>query len=299
MKVAITGAGGFVGNYLTDFFTGRGDEVTGIGRSRPANVADDSLFTWIQADTTQKGGWQDEIDASDVVVNLAGKNIFGRWTEKIKQEILESRVRTTENVVEGFSGNRPAVLLSTSAVGYYGDGGDELLDESAAAGDDFLARVCIDWEGEANRAADKGVRVANMRFSMVLEKTGGALKMMLPAFKAFVGGPLGTGKQFMPWIHMGDLIRAHSFVIEHAEIIGPVNCCAPNPLRNEDFSRMLGSVLGRPSVFRVPRFALSAAMGEMGEMVLSSQRAVPEKLLNHGFEFRFPEIRGALEDILA
>ncbi len=299
MKVAITGAGGFVGNYLTDFFTGRGDEVTGIGRSRPANIADDSLFTWIQADTTQKGGWQDEIDAADVVVNLAGKNIFGRWTEKIKQEILESRVRTTENVVEGYSGNRPAVLLSTSAVGYYGDGGDELLDESAGAGDDFLARVCIDWEGEANRAADKGVRVVNMRFSMVMEKTGGALKTMLPAFKAFVGGPLGTGKQFMPWIHMTDLIRAHSFVIEHAEITGPVNCCAPNPVRNEDFSRTLGSVLGRPAVFRVPRFALSTAMGEMGEMVLSSQRAVPKKLLDHGFEFRFPEVRGALQTILA
>lgn len=299
MKVAITGAGGFVGKYLTDFFTGRGDEVTGIGRNRPADIADDSLFTWIQADTTQKGGWQDEIDAADVVINLAGKNIFGRWTEKIKQEIMESRVRTTENVAEGFSGNRSAVLLSTSAVGYYGDGGDEVLDETAGAGEDFLARVCIEWEREANRAADKGVRVANMRFSMVLEKTGGALKMMLPAFKAFVGGPLGTGKQFMAWIHMTDLIRAHSFAIENNDITGPVNCCAPNPVRNEDFSRTLGSVLGRPAIFRVPRFALSTAMGEMGDMVLSSQRVVPEKLLAHGFEFRFPEIRGALENLLA
>ena len=298
MKILVTGAGGFVGKQITGFFAAQGHAVTGVDRNRP-DGAEGGDLAWIQADTMQKGAWQDAVAGSDVVINLAGKNIFGRWSEKTKAAILESRVRTTENLVDAVSGNKPAVLLSTSAVGYYGNRGDDRLDENEPAGDDFLARVCIEWEGQANRAAEKGVRVANMRFGLVMGKNGGALKTMLPAYKAFVGGPLGSGKHFMPWVHMDDLISAHEFAIANDEINGPVNCCAPNPVRNEAFSKTLASVLGRPDFFRVPRFALRLAMGELGEMMLSSQRALPEKLLANGFTFRFPDLKTALEDLLS
>lgn len=298
MKILVTGAGGFVGRQMTAYFSGKGFDVTGVDRNRPAGASEKSRLQWIQADTTKKGDWQEAVDASDVVVNLAGKNIFGRWTEKTKEEILESRVRTTENVVDAFSEGKRALLLSTSAVGFYGDRGEDLLDESEGSGDDFLARVCVAWEAEANKATRKGVRVANMRFGLVMGRNGGALKTMLPAFKAFVGGPLGTGKQFMPWIHIWDLISAHAFVIDNPEISGPINCCSPGSVRNEEFAKTLGTVLGRPTIFRVPRFALAIVMGELGDMVLSSQRAVPEKLLAHGFIFAFPELQGALEDLL-
>jgi uncharacterized protein len=297
LKILVTGAGGFVGKQMTGFFSAQGHEVTGVDRNRP-DGGSGSALGWIQADTMQKGAWQDAVAAADVVINLAGKNIFGRWTEKTKTAILESRVRTTENVVEALLENRRAVLLSTSAVGYYGNRGDDRLDESEPAGDDFLSRVCIAWEEKANRAVEKGIRVVNMRFGLVMGKNGGALKTMLPAYKAFVGGPLGSGKHFMPWIHMDDLISAHAFVIDNPEISGPINCCSPGSVRNEAFAKTLGTVLGRPTIFRVPRFALAIVMGELGDMVLSSQRAVPEKLLAHGFIFAFPELQGALEDLL-
>lgn len=299
MKIVITGARGFVGSHISDYFTGKGHEVAGIGRNRPADPTEPSLYTWIQADTTVEGGWQDEIEGADAVINLAGKNIFGRWSEKTKEAIYESRIRTTENVAAAFPENSGAALLSTSAVGYYGDRGEAMVDETEAPGDDFLARVCVDWEAAANKAAQKGVRVANMRFGLVMGKTGGALKKMLPAFKAFVGGPLGSGRQFMPWIHINDLVFAHDFVISSPDLSGPVNCCAPEPVRNETFAKTLGHVLGRPAVLRVPRFALSTAMGELGEMILSSQRAVPARLQASGFSFSHPRLQEALEDLLA
>ncbi len=298
MKILITGAGGFVGTRMVDYFAGEGHDVVGVDRNRPFVTTDPCQFTHIQADTTREGEWQEAVGSSDVVINLAGKNIFGRWSEKTKQEILESRVQTTKNVVNALSGENKSVLLSTSAVGFYGDRGEDLLDENEGSGDDFLARVCIEWEKEANKAAEKGVRVANMRFGLIMGKTGGALKMMLPAFKAFVGGPLGTGKQFMPWIHINDLIAAHDFVLSNGEVSGPVNCCAPNPVRNEVFAKTLGRVLGRPAVFKVPKIALGLAMGELGEMMLASQRAMPEKLLAHGFAFSYPELEQALSDLL-
>ena len=298
MKILITGAGGFVGSRMVECFTGQGHEVVGVDRGVPSLTVDSGLYSHIQADTTKKGEWQKAVAASDVVVNLAGKNIFGRWSKETKQAIFDSRIRTTENVVEALSGENGSILLSTSAVGYYGDRGDDLLDENEGNGDDFLASVCLKWEEEANKALMKGVRVANMRFALVMGRTGGALQMMLPAFKGFVGGPLGTGRQYMPWIHIDDLIAAHDFVIGCHEVSGPVNCCAPNPVRNETFARTLGKVLGRPAVFRVPKFALSLAMGELGEMILASQRAVPEKLTAHGFSFKYPELEQALTDLL-
>jgi uncharacterized protein len=288
-----------VGRRMVDYFSAQGHEVVGVDRNKPfdATVVP-SLFRYIQADTTLRGPWQDEVDTSDVVINLAGKNIFGRWTENIKKEIRESRIKTTQNVVAAYSGKKASLLLSTSAVGYYGSRGDDILDEDDPNGDDFLARLCVEWEGAANIAYEKGIRVVNMRFAPVMGRNGGALKTMLPAFKAFVGGPLASGKQFMPWIHMEDLVMAHEFVIANPDISGPVNCCAPEAVRNEEFAKTLGSVLGRPALFRVPRFALGLAMGEFGEMILSSQRAKPAKLMANGFRFTYPELHMALKDLL-
>jgi uncharacterized protein len=298
VKILITGAGGFVGRRMVEYFSGQGHDVIGVDRNKPFETEAPSTFRYIQADTMLQGDWQEEAGISDVVINLAGKNIFGRWTEKTKQEIYESRIKTTENVVAAFSPGANALLLSTSAVGIYGSRGDDLLDENQPSGGDFLATLCVDWEAAANKGVEKGLRVANMRFSLVMGKNGGALKTMLPAFKGFVGGPLASGKQFMPWIHIDDLVSAHDFVVSNPEMSGPVNCCAPQAVRNEDFTKTLASVLNRPAVFRVPKFALGLVMGELGEMILSSQRAEPAKLLAHGFTFAYPQLRAALEDLL-
>lgn len=195
---------------------------------------------------------------------------------------------------------REGVLLcSTSAVGYYGFRGDEELTEEDHPGSDFLAKVCIAWEREAHRAADKGTRVVITRFGIVLAKTGGALGQMIPAFKRFMGGPLGSGTQWFSWIHMEDLVSAFLFVIDHQDIHGPVNFTAPNPVRNRELAKALGTALIRPSSLKTPAFALRLVLGEFGLLLLKGQRVTPAKLMHHGFVFRYPEITNALQDIVA
>jgi len=298
MKILITGAAGFVGMQMIPFFLERGHEVVGVDHNPPAGQSGHSRYTYIQADTTEAGGWQKAVADADAVINLAGKNIFGRWTGATKTAIMESRVRTTRNVVDAFSGKKDTVLCSASAVGYYGDKGDTVIGEDGGPGNDFLTEVSVAWESEALRARDTGVRVAIMRFALVMGTTGGALPVMLPAFKAFVGGPMSDGNHFMPWIHVKDLVRAFAFVLDRPDVDGVINCSAPNPVRNAEFSRTLGKVLNRPAFFRVPGFALRLVMGELGALMLNSQRAVPEKLLKNGFSFEFPHLEGALTDLL-
>jgi uncharacterized protein (TIGR01777 family) len=191
-----------------------------------------------------------------------------------------------------------AVLCSTSAVGYYGFRGDEEITEDGTPGEDFLASVCVDWENEASKAADKGIRVAITRFGIVLGKTGGALGQMIPAFKRFVGGPLGSGNQWFSWIHMEDLLSAFMFVFENQGIQGPVNFCSPNPVRNRDLAKALGKVLSRPSFLTTPGFMLRLVLGEFGSVLLEGQRVSPSKLMEHGFTFRYPHITGALEEVI-
>jgi uncharacterized protein (TIGR01777 family) len=191
-----------------------------------------------------------------------------------------------------------AVLCSTSAVGYFGSRGDEEITEDGTPGDDFLAGVCVDWENEALKAADKGNRVAITRFGIVLGKTGGALGQMIPAFKRFVGGPLGSGNQWFSWIHMEDLLNAFLFVFENQGISGPVNFCSPNPVRNRDLAKALGKVLSRPSFLTTPGFMLRLVLGEFGSVLLEGQRVSPLKLMEHGFTFRYPDITGALEEVI-
>lgn len=308
MKILITGASGFVGTSLCRFFLERGEQVTGVGTSKRHPLQTGAFFDkkpetehsfqWISADTTQSGKWQEEVQVSDIVINLTGKNIFGYWTKDYKAQIRSSRVMTTEHIIAAMSGDRPGLLLNTSAIGYYGDRGEDIVTESQEPGSDFLAKVCIDWESAALKASEKGTRVVLMRFGVVLGKNGGALKKMLPAFKFFAGGPLGKGLHWFPWIHMDDLIRATVFLVENKDIEGPVNLVAPQPIRHREFASALGSALNRPSLMPAPAFMIKAVMGEVGKAFLCSQRAVPAALKAGGFEFQYSNINKALKSLV-
>lgn len=293
MDILITGAAGFVGRHMVGFFIQNGRRVTAVDRNpRPRGFESDSI-TYIQADTSVPGKWQEAVADADAVVNLAGKNIFSRWTKKYKQTLYDSRIKTTANLVEAMGDSKPPVFCSTSAVGYYGDKGDTVVDENSPAGDDFLAQLSMEWEKTALLAQDKGVRVVLPRFSLVMAKDGGALAAMLPSFRLFLGGPMGDGSHWMPWIHMQDLIRAMDFVIDQSDISGPINFAAPNPVRNREFAKTLGHTLKRPAFIRMPRFVLNLALGELGKMMFNSQRAVPEKLEQAGFTFNYPDLESA------
>ena len=298
MKVLITGGLGFVGTQLSIRLLERGYQVTVVDRSPEPHTHTPREIIYISGDSTFKGAWQEEVAHQDGVINLAGASIFRRWNDETKKLIYDSRVLTTRNVVEAMSKEKGAVLCSTSAVGYYGFRGDEEITEEDSPGDDFLASVCVDWENEARKAADKDVRVAITRFGIVLGKTGGALGQMIPAFKKFVGGPLGGGNQWFSWIHMEDLLKAFMFVFENREISGPVNFCSPNPVRNRDLAKALGKILSRPSFLTTPGFMLRLVLGEFGSVLLEGQRVVPTKLLKHGFNFSYPDITGALEEVV-
>ncbi|UCG66794.1 MAG: TIGR01777 family oxidoreductase [Deltaproteobacteria bacterium] len=298
MKVFITGGLGFIGSQLSIRFLERGHEVTVVDYCPKPRPYTPHQVKYISADTTAPGAWQEEVFMQDAVINLAGASIFRRWNDKTKQLIYHSRILTTRNVVEAMPREKGAVLCSTSAVGYYGFRGDEELTEEDRSGDDFLAKVCVDWEKEAYKATHKGVRVAITRFGIVLGKTGGVLGQMIPAFKRFVGGPLGSGRQWFSWIHMEDLLSAFLFVFDKQDIHGPVNFCSPNPLRNRDLAKALGKALSRPSFLRAPAFMLRLVLGEFGSVLLEGQRAIPTKLVSYGFIFQHPEITGALKEVM-
>jgi len=297
MKIFIAGGSGFVGTRLIHDLIDRGHRVIAVGTSSAHKNPPNENFRYISADTTLKGPWQDALEDVDAIINLAGRNIFKLWSDTYKNQIYNSRILTTRNLVEAVPESKGIILCSTSGAGYYGNRADEVLTEDASSGSDFLAKVGIDWEKEAFLAEKKGVRVAAMRFGVVLDKNGGALAKMIPAFKCFAGGPLGSGLQWFPWIHMADLISAINFILETNEIKGPVNFCAPNPIKNRDFSKALGNVLNRPSFMKVPSFMIRLVVGEMGTLLTNSQKVIPHKLLRHGFKFQHPDIDSALEDI--
>ncbi len=298
-KILITGASGFVGRYLARIFLEKGNEVTGLGTSGDHVLSDEfPRFKWICADTTLEGDWQDHVAGSDIIINLAGRTIFKRWTQTYKQAIYDSRIKTTENLVSAVERGKTRKLLTTSAVGIYGDGADEILTEDRPPGTGFLADVCRDWERAGQKARDKDVKTAVMRFGVVLGQGGGALGTMLPAFRFFVGGPLGTGSQWFPWIHIKDLAGAVEFLIENKEMEGVFNFTGPNPIPQKVFAKSLGRVLGRPAFLPAPSFAVKAAMGELGASLLQSQRALPRQLEDSGYEFMFRDADLALGDIL-
>ncbi|MCX8118385.1 MAG: TIGR01777 family oxidoreductase [Desulfobacterota bacterium] len=300
MKILMTGGTGFVGTRLIDRLTQEGHEITVLTRSLQGGRRAPSGVSYLEGDPTRRGPWQQAVQAHDAVINLAGASIFSKWTEEHKRAIRESRILTTQNVVEAIpvASRKPFTLFSTSAVGYYGFCGDEELTEDSPPGDDFLARIAVEWEAEALKAEEKGTRVVLTRFGIVLGEKGGALGQMIPLFKKFLGGPIGSGKQWFSWIHIEDLAEAFVFLIEHPEISGPVNLCSPNPVRNRDLAKALGEVLGRPSFMPAPAFMIKLVLGEFGSVILEGQRVFPKRLLEGGFVFKYPRIGEALRSLV-
>jgi len=298
MNCFITGGLGFVGRNLSNLLLQKGHRVTAVGLSKNPDLIEHPDFRYLSADTTQSGDWQQELNDQQAVFNLAGKSIFKRWTDEYKRQIYDSRILTTRNVVSALPSGDQIVFCSTSAVGYYGDRGDELLTEETPPGDDFLAEVGKNWEQEALQAQDKGIRVVLTRFGIVLDRDGGAMAKMIPAFRFCLGGPLGKGEQWFPWIHMHDLLAAYQFVIDHSEIRGPVNFCAPQPVRNKELAAKLGDALKRPAFMPAPAFMIKLLLGEFGESLLNSQRAVPQKLEDAGFKFEHADMESALREVV-
>ncbi len=297
MNILLIGGTGFIGTRLTERLINEGHRLTLIGRSLAGDKTFPGEVRFIPGDTTREGAWQDAVSKNDVIVNLAGASIFTRWNDKTKKLIYDSRILTTRNIVTAVKQDN-VILFNASAVGYYGPRDDEEVTEEDANGDDFLSMVCQDWEKEALKAEEKGVRVIIPRFGIVLGKGGGALAQMVPMFKKCLGGPLGSGKQWSPWIHMEDVIEAVLFLLEKPEVQGPVNFCAPNPVRNEELARALGETLTRPWFIPAPAFMVRLMLGEFGDILLTGQRVIPKKLQENGFQFKFPEIREALQDLV-
>jgi uncharacterized protein (TIGR01777 family) len=300
MKIIITGGTGFVGTQLTTRLVQDGHTVTILTRSLKGAKERPPGISYLEGDPTKKGPWQEAIKNHDAVINLAGASIFSKWTEEHKKAIRESRVSTTQNIVEGIPSDpsKKITLFSTSAVGYYGFCGDEELIEDSPSGDDFLACIAKEWEGEALKAREKGARVVITRFGIVMGEKGGALSQMIPLFKKYIGGPIGSGKQWFSWVHIKDLAEAFAFLLKHPEISGPVNVCSPNPVRNRDLAKALGKMLHRPSFIPAPGFMVRWVLGEFGSIILEGQRVVPKQLLNSGFVFQFPDIERALQSIV-
>lgn len=299
MKVFMTGGTGFVGTYLSKRLISEGHEVTILTPALSGTEPKWKGLSYLMGNPTVQGKWQEAVRDHDAIINLAGASIFGRWTTEHKRILRSSRIETTGNLVAALPDDAERItLFSTSAVGYYGFHEDEELAESSPAGDDFLARLAHDWEQEALRARDKKARVVITRFGIVLGKNGGALGQMIPLFKYFLGGPLGSGRQWFSWVHMHDLAEAFVFLLGHPEISGPVNICSPNPLRNRDLGDAIGKVLQRPSWMPTPGLMIRMILGEFGDVLLKGQRVIPQRLLEAGFTFRYPDIREALKEII-
>ncbi len=299
MKLIITGATGFIGSRLTD---GLGDPINSLvllSRKPPSEV-NVTKKEWLAWQPGTAGDWEKVIDGADGIINLAGEPIAGkRWSEAQKENLRASRVNSTRSLVEaiGKAKIRPKFMISASAVGYYGAHDNETVTERTGAGADFLARLCLAWEQEALKAESFGVRVVLIRTGIVLDKGRGALAKLVPPFKMFVGGRLGSGAQWMPWIHVDDEIDLILFLMGHDKARGPFNAVAPNPVTNDDFSKILGNVLGRPSWASVPAGVLTLVTGEMADMLLSGQRAMPQAALELGYRFKYPHLADALRSL--
>ena len=295
MKVLITGSSGLVGSALTDFFVANGDEV--IRLLRRSARADSPVWD-------PENGEIDLAGVRDIaaVVHLAGDNLAeGRWNDRKKNSILNSRVKGTQLLSEFFAAteHKPNVIVSASAVGYYGNRGEERVDEDSEPGKGFLADVCRQWEEATASAVDAGIRVANLRLGGILSAEGGALKKMLLPFRIGLGGVIGSGIQYMSWVSIDDVIGTIQHIIANESLCGPVNLVSPNSVSNREFTKTLGQVLNRPTIFPMPAFAARIAFGEMAdELLLSSTRVIPKKLMDSGYEFRHPELGGAFEHLL-
>ncbi|MFM9905509.1 MAG: TIGR01777 family oxidoreductase [Pyrinomonadaceae bacterium] len=296
MKVLITGASGLVGTELQKSFAEKGYDLLLASRKEPT---DEQHIQWSIEDGFTEAG---KLEGVDVVIHLAGENVSGlRWTDEKKKAIHDSRVLGTRNVVDAISKlkNKPKVFIASSAIGFYGERGDEEVTESSSAGDNFLAGVCREWEAESRRAEDAGIRTVLLRTGIVLSKDGGALAAMLTPFKLGVGGVVGSGKQWMSWISMEDEIAVINYVIENENIRGAVNAVSPNPVTNAEFTKALGEVLCRPTFLPLPEFAVSMIFGEMGDaLLLASTKVMPKRLEDSAFDFKYPNLKEAVENAI-
>lgn len=296
MNITITGASGFIGRRLIETLIGEGHTIRALSRNRKPP---EGSVTWWGWDVMKGEPPAEALEGAAAVIHLAGEPVAQKWTPEVKQKIRGTRVRGTRNLVQALStlSPRPSTLVCASAIGIYGDRGDEVLTESSPAGDDFLAGVCREWEQQADLAESLGIRVVKLRIGVVLGAGGGALAKMLPPFKAFAGGRLGSGKQWMSWIHLDDLARMVRHALE-TPVTGVLNGTAPNPVTNAEFTRQLGAALGRPAIVPMPAFVLKMLFGEMSEILLGSQRVLPKAAQASGFSFVFADLAPALKDCL-
>ncbi|MEH1810247.1 MAG: thylakoid membrane protein ThyD [Nostoc sp.] len=305
MKVAITGATGFVGSRLVQRLQGEGHKIVVLTRNTTfaQKVFPSEAFPNVEIvvyTPNASDSWQSVIASCDGVVNLAGEPIGeGRWTPERKQEILNSRKLGTQKIVEAIANANPktSVLINASAIGYYGTSETATFDETSQSGNDFLAQVCQAWEAEAGKVKDAGVRLVILRFGIVLGN-GGALGKMIPPFKLFAGGPIGSGRQWFSWIHVDDLVNLILQALTKPEIEGVYNATAPNPVRMADLSQTMGQVMNRPSWLPVPAFAIEALLGDGAIVVLEGQQVIPKRTVQTGFEYKYPNLQSALTQIL-
>jgi uncharacterized protein (TIGR01777 family) len=300
MKILVTGATGLIGRNLSRSLSGAGHRVIGLSRApeKAREVATAEMLKWDPFSGPPPAEALKDVEA---VVHLAGEPIAAhRWTDEQKRRIRASRVISTRNLVEGMRAAKtsPAVFVAGSAVGFYGDTGDNAVDESAPAGEGFLSEICREWEDEAVAARDLSIRVVLVRTGVVLSADDGALKKMLPAFKLGVAGPLASGRQWFPWIHIDDIVGIFEHAIFNDSMSGPVNAAAPESVTNAEFTRQLARVLHRPAFLPAPEFALRLMMGEMADVLLASQRVIPRAALDAGYSFKHPLLAEALEDLL-
>ena len=302
MRVLVSGASGMIGSAVCDALLARGDEVVGLSRDPQRARRTNPAMSWHPWEPANERPPEAAFEEVDAVLNLVGEEINQRLTDDAKRRIRESRVRATKNLVDGMAGARnggPKVLVSQSAVGYYGDRGDAIVDESSPAAEGFLSQVVVDWENAAREAEKAGIRVAILRSGHILDPEGGLLKQLLLPFKLGVGGPLGSGRQYMPWIHRDDEVGLFLWAAETPEVSGTLNATSPNPVPNREFSKALGRALRRPAVIPAPKLAVAALRGrELAEVVMGGQRVVPRRALDLGYEFRWPELEPALRDLL-
>ena len=301
MKVLIFGGSGFLGRNLIEELLALGYQVCVVTRNRQKTVSNlGNKVQVIEWDKNSHLVTTNELREIDVVINLAGESIGNRrWSNSVKQEILASRIRTTHVIVTAINNRtiQPKVLINASAVGYYGSRENDEITEIEEPGQDFLSQVCRDWEGEAYKVQNDSTRVVTIRIGVVLGSEGALNRMVLP-FKFYIGGTLGSGNQWLSWIHIKDLTSMIRFVIEHQELTGPINATAPEPVTMRNFCHVLGDVMNRPSWLPAPELILKIALGQMSEMLLHGQRVVPHKIIEAGFNFQFPDLRSALEDAL-
>lgn len=306
MHIIITGGSGLIGTALTKTLTAKKHKVSILSRNPGWVVGLPAGATAVQWDGRTAAGWGDLVNSADAIVNLAGESIAGesplsmRWTAERKERILHSRLNAGKAIVEAVTAasQKPQVLIQASAVGFYGPRADEQVTEEASAGSDFLANVCKQWEASTKAVEGHNVRRAIIRIGVVLSPKGGALPLQVLPFKFFAGGPLGSGRQYYPWIHLKDVIGGIAYLIENANASGVYNLCSPEPVTNKQLAGAIGKALSRPAFVTAPAFAFKLAFGEASTILLDGQRVIPKRLLDAGYEFQFSDIQAALSDLL-